>query len=137
MLCDIRMPGESGIDLLTELTADFPDVAVVMTTGVDDPHIADVAFGIGAFGYMVKPFDTNELLISLASALHRRDLESAQRGQCARSSRRSPARGSSAASSRGSSARARVGQRRRGDDRAAARAPCRSATRRPVGTSSG
>jgi putative two-component system response regulator len=79
VLCDIKMPGPSGIDLLREITADFPDLAVVMTTGVDDPRIADVAFGTGAFGYLIKPFDTNEILISLAGALRRRELEAAQR----------------------------------------------------------
>jgi putative two-component system response regulator len=79
VLCDIRMPAESGIDLVRDLTADFPDLAVVMTTGVDDPHIADVAFDVGAFGYVIKPFETNELLINLASALKRRDLELARR----------------------------------------------------------
>ena len=40
-----------------------------------------MAFDFGAFGYVIKPFEANELLISLADALHRRDLESAQRGQ--------------------------------------------------------
>lgn len=79
VLCDIRMPGRSGMDLLAELTADFPDLAVVMTTGSDDPHVAEVAFDFGAFGYLIKPFGANELLINLASALRRRDLESAQR----------------------------------------------------------
>ena len=79
LLCDIRMPGKSGLELITELAADFPDLAVVMTTGIDDPQTAEVAFELGAFGYVVKPFDANELLISLASALRRRDLESAQR----------------------------------------------------------
>ena len=78
LLCDIRMPGKSGLELLRELAADFPELAVVMTTGVDDPQIAEVAFELGAFGYVVKPFDANELLISLASALRRRDLESAR-----------------------------------------------------------
>jgi putative two-component system response regulator len=81
VLCDITMPGASGIALLTELTADSPDVAVVMTTGIDDPTIADVAFGSGAFGYLVKPFDANELVINLASALKRRELVISQRGQ--------------------------------------------------------
>jgi putative two-component system response regulator len=78
-LCDIKMPGRSGIDLLAELTEDFPDLAVVMTTGVDDPRIAEAALDVGAFGYVIKPFDTNELLISLASALKRRELELAHR----------------------------------------------------------
>ncbi len=45
--------------------------------------MADVAFEFGAFGYMVKPFDTNELLINLASALRRRDLEVARRDHVA------------------------------------------------------
>jgi putative two-component system response regulator len=79
VLCDIRMPNGSGIDLLTELTADFPDLAVVMMTGVDDPRVAEIAFDVGAFGYVIKPFDANELVINLASALRRRDLETAQR----------------------------------------------------------
>jgi putative two-component system response regulator len=79
VLLDIRMPGESGMELLTGLIADFPDLAVVMTTGVDDPRVAGETFELGAFGYLIKPFDTNELLINLASALRRRDLESAQR----------------------------------------------------------
>ncbi|HUP76149.1 MAG TPA: response regulator transcription factor [Acidimicrobiales bacterium] len=79
VLCDITMPGQSGIDLLAELTADFPDVAVVMATGLDDPRMAGAAFDRGAFGYVIKPWDTNELLISLDSALRRRDHESSQR----------------------------------------------------------
>jgi putative two-component system response regulator len=80
VLCDISMPGKSGIELLRELSVDFPHLAVVMTTGVDDPRLADVAFEFGAFGYVIKPFDANELLINLAGALKRRELESAQRG---------------------------------------------------------
>ena len=79
VLCDITMPGQSGIDLLVEMTADFPDVAVVMTTGLDDPRVAEAAFDRGAFGYVIKPWATNELLISLDSALRRRDHESSQR----------------------------------------------------------
>ncbi len=79
ILCDVSMPDESGIELLTDLTADFPDLAVVMTTGVDDPIVADMAFDLGAFGYVVKPFGTNELLISMAGALRRNDLESSER----------------------------------------------------------
>ena len=79
VLCDITMPGESGTDLLDRLTADFPEVAVVMTTGLDDTEVADAAFASGAFGYVVKPFEANELLNSVASALHRRDLEASQR----------------------------------------------------------
>jgi len=79
VLCDVNIPGESGIDLLTELAADFPDLAVIMTTVVDDLRIADRAFALGAFGYVIKPFDANELMINLASAVRRRDLETTHR----------------------------------------------------------
>jgi putative two-component system response regulator len=79
VLCDLRLPGESGLDLLASLSADFPEVAVVVTTGVGDPPTAAMAFEIGAYGYLVKPFAPNEICITLAGALQRRDLESARR----------------------------------------------------------
>ncbi len=78
-LCDVRLPGESGLELLADLAADFPDVAVVMTTGVDDPSTAELAFEIGAYGYLIKPFTPNEIRIALGGALRRRELEAARR----------------------------------------------------------
>jgi DNA-binding NarL/FixJ family response regulator len=78
-LCDVNMPGVSGMELLAGLTVDFPDVAVVMTTAIDDPRLAEQAFALGAFGYVIKPFGANELLVNLSCALRRRDLEHARR----------------------------------------------------------
>jgi putative two-component system response regulator len=75
VLCDIRMPGESGLDLLARLTSDEPHVAVVMTTGIDEPETAAAAFDIGADGYLVKPFTTNELLITMRNGQARRRSE--------------------------------------------------------------
>ena len=75
VLCDIQMPGESGIELLKGIASDFPDLAVVMVTAVDDPATAEVAIEIGAYGYVVKPFDRNEIRINLLSALKRREVE--------------------------------------------------------------
>lgn len=57
VLCDIEMPGESGLDLLRSLVADHPALAVVMTTGITDPATAALAVEIGADGYLVKPFE--------------------------------------------------------------------------------
>ena len=74
-LCDIRMPGESGLHLARRLAADHPDIAVVMMTGEDDPETANEAFEIGAFGYLTKPFTANGILIALSAALRRRELE--------------------------------------------------------------
>ena len=79
VLCDVTMPGESGLDLLATLAADFPEVAVVMTTGVDDPATAARAYDIGAYGYLIKPFTVNEIRITLDSALRRSELEAARR----------------------------------------------------------
>jgi putative two-component system response regulator len=79
VLCDIRMTGESGLDLLAAITTDYPDLAVIMTTGVDDPSTAERAFETGAYGYLIKPFTTNEILIALAGALRRRELEADRR----------------------------------------------------------
>jgi len=75
VLCDIRMPGTSGIELLRWIAADFPAIAVVMTTGIDEPATAQLAFEIGAYGYLVKPFTRNEVLIALAGAMQRQELE--------------------------------------------------------------
>lgn len=74
VLCDIRMSGESGLDLAREI-CESTDAAVVMVTGVDDPHVAEQALEMGVYGYLVKPFTPNELRITVASALRRHSLE--------------------------------------------------------------
>jgi len=76
MLCDVNMPGESGMDLTKQvLLLEFPFTAAVMVTGVDEPLIADIALQIGAYGYIIKPYAANEILINVANALRRRQLE--------------------------------------------------------------
>ena len=78
-LCDIDMPGESGLSLVHHIVTDHPDTAVMMVTGVDDPGVAQVALDRGAYGYVIKPFERNELVINVANALRRRSLELASR----------------------------------------------------------
>jgi putative two-component system response regulator len=75
MLCDVTMPGESGLELVRDVMASQRELAVVMVTGVDDPELARAALDLGAYGYVVKPFAPNTLLIAVANALHRRRLE--------------------------------------------------------------
>jgi PAS domain S-box-containing protein len=74
-LVDVMMPGETGLELVTSMLADHPDLAVVMVTGVDDPRIADLALQSGVYGYVVKPFRINQVLITVANAGQRRCLE--------------------------------------------------------------
>jgi putative two-component system response regulator len=75
ILCDINMPGESGIDFIRYAAAEYPDTAVIMVTGVDDPETAETALEIGAYGYIIKPFRRNELIINIQNSLRRRKLE--------------------------------------------------------------
>lgn len=74
VLADIMMPGMSGIELLRRIKEAFPDVAVIMATAVDDRATATEALKLGAYGYLIKPFDRNDVLISVENALERRRL---------------------------------------------------------------
>jgi putative two-component system response regulator len=75
VLCDINLPGRSGLELLAELAASSPAIATVMVTGRDDPELADETIRLGAYGYLTKPFTASALRIEVANALHRRRLE--------------------------------------------------------------
>lgn len=79
VLCDITLPGDSGLELVRWLSYALPEVAVVMLTGMDDPAVAREALEMGAYGYLVKPTRPNEVLINVVSGLKRRELELARR----------------------------------------------------------
>ena len=79
ILCDITMPGESGIDFIRYVAAEYPDTVTMMVTAVDDPEIAETALEIGIYGYMIKPFNANEMIINVRNSLRRRELEVASR----------------------------------------------------------
>ena len=70
VLCDIGLPGESGLDLLAELGR-RPGIATVMVTGRTEPGMAGLALELGAAGYVTKPFGPNELLINVDTAARR------------------------------------------------------------------
>src|SRR5579863_9753137 len=71
-LLDVNMPGESGMELLAHIRSEHPEVAVLMVTGEDSLKLALRAIELGAYGYLVKPVGSGELLINVANALHRR-----------------------------------------------------------------
>jgi putative two-component system response regulator len=78
-LCDIQMPGESGLSLAAHISSEYPDTAAVMITALDDAAVADSTVAFGAFGYIVKPFRRTELLATVKAALRRLELASAGR----------------------------------------------------------
>ena len=75
ILCDVNMPGESGMDLVRDILQQYPHTAVIMVTGLDSSVLANAALEIGVFGYIVKPFESNKVMIDVANALRRRKLE--------------------------------------------------------------
>ncbi|MFH1029120.1 MAG: response regulator [Pseudomonadota bacterium] len=50
VLCDIKMPGESGMDLARDIVAEYPGTGLVMISGIHDPEVAKDALEIGAYG---------------------------------------------------------------------------------------
>lgn len=74
LISDIMMPGKSGLELLEIVRSRYPDLAVIMATGLDRCEVAQWTLHVGTYGYLIKPFEKNELLISVAGALERRRL---------------------------------------------------------------
>ena len=75
MLCDIRMPHMSGTDLVPKALAADPHLAIIMLTAIDEPRTAVECLKLGAYDYLIKPVDLDELEVSLQTALRRRQLE--------------------------------------------------------------
>jgi putative two-component system response regulator len=75
VILDIKMPGKSGVQLLPEIKAKYPDTAVIMATAVDDASIAINCMKAGAYDYLTKPFNLEEVGFSVTRALERRRLE--------------------------------------------------------------
>ena len=73
VLSDIVMPEMDGLKLLSELRLDDPDVPVIMVTAMHDISIALEAIRAGAYDYILKPFEKDQLYLSVRRALeHRR-----------------------------------------------------------------
>jgi two-component system NtrC family sensor kinase len=73
-IVDVQMPGLSGIELLRKIVNDFPDVAVIMASGVDRSQRVLDALRLGAFDYLIKPLDFDVLQITVERALKHRAL---------------------------------------------------------------
>lgn len=76
ILCDIKMPGMDGIELLEKLTEIKPDTPVVMISGHGNIDTAVESIKKGAFDYIEKPLDLNRLLITIRNAMDKSTLVS-------------------------------------------------------------
>ena len=74
MLLDLWMPHVSGEELLRQITADYPDVPVVIVTGADDVETAVKCMKQGALDYIVKPVEKSRLVSSVKRGIELREL---------------------------------------------------------------
>ena len=79
VLSDILMPEKTGIDLLEAVTGNYPDIAVMMVTAVSDTETAVNTLKMGAYDYLTKPFNLEEVCISVRRVLDKQSLEIANR----------------------------------------------------------
>jgi DNA-binding NtrC family response regulator len=75
MLSDIRMPNMTGVELVPKALAHDSDLAIIMLTAIDEPRTAIECLKLGAYDYLIKPVDLDELQLSLQGALRQRQLE--------------------------------------------------------------
>jgi nitrogen regulation protein NR(I) len=75
VVTDLVMPKVGGMDLLRQVSADFPDVPVIVITAHGSVDSAVAALKAGAFDYITKPFEQEELKKVIAKAARAHDLE--------------------------------------------------------------
>jgi DNA-binding NtrC family response regulator len=75
VLLDIRMPGLDGITVLERMKALDEQIEVILVTAVKEVRSAVAAMKLGAFDYLTKPFEEEEVLSSIRRALEKRALE--------------------------------------------------------------
>lgn len=69
VMLDIKMPGLSGVEVLGKISADWPDLCVIMVTAVADAQTAVTAMKLGAYDYITRPFDQDEALRKIRQAV--------------------------------------------------------------------
>ncbi len=73
VILDIRMPGMDGIQTLKEIKATYPLVEVILLTGHGSTETAVEGMKAGAFDYLMKPADFDDISTKLANAWNRKD----------------------------------------------------------------
>ena len=75
MLLDIRLPGMDGLEVLERIKVLDEQVEVILVTAVKTVKAAVTAMKLGAFDYLTKPFEEEEVLAVVRRALERRALQ--------------------------------------------------------------
>jgi two-component system, NtrC family, response regulator AtoC len=73
-LIDVSMPGMLGLELLENIKNNSPDTECIMVTGLDEATAAVRAMKMGAYDYLVKPVERDDLILTIKRALERKRL---------------------------------------------------------------
>lgn len=74
VLCDVRMPGMDGLEVLDNITRLYPDITVIMMSAFGTVDLAVEAMKRGAYDYISKPFKPDEILLTMRKAQEREAL---------------------------------------------------------------
>ncbi|NLI82832.1 MAG: response regulator [Deltaproteobacteria bacterium] len=85
VVLDVKMPGMDGLETLRAIKKSFPLIEVIMLTGHANMEVAIEGMELGAFDYLMKPMDIDELLYKLQDAykkkaLHERRIQDSVEG---------------------------------------------------------
>jgi DNA-binding NtrC family response regulator len=78
VVLDVKMPGMDGIETLREIKKRHPLIEVIMLTGHADVEAAIEGMELGAFDYLMKPADIDELLFKIQDAYEKKSLQEAK-----------------------------------------------------------
>jgi len=75
VILDVNMPGKSGIDILPEIKSNYQNTVVIMATAIAETSIAVECMKRGAEDYLCKPFNLDEVAMSVEKTLEKRELQ--------------------------------------------------------------
>jgi len=76
LILDVKMPGISGLELIVEIKRRHPHLPVILFTGHGSAQDAEKGIQEGAFDYLTKPIDIDELIETIRKAAAGRKVES-------------------------------------------------------------
>ena len=69
LITDVRMPGMNGWELQSRVTSTYPRLRIIFISAFQDSHAVEHALALGAFAFLYKPFDGEDLLRTIEAAL--------------------------------------------------------------------
>jgi DNA-binding response OmpR family regulator len=69
IILDVMMPGMGGLEVLQRVKAQNPEIRVILLTGIGNPRDGAEGIRLGAFDYLMKPLQIEELLEKVGAAL--------------------------------------------------------------------